>query len=164
VITCAVGGADVDDDTMITQMLYNTNSRHYDTLVTFPKLQITMNGRTKLSIEDVKKGYRIMHLSIKHNHTRDRGNECALFTRNDAVTPGRGYTKVLKGDCRTCGQKGHKSANCWEITANIDKRPPNWKRKNSPAVALLTTSNDKYHCGHFNKDIHTEDRCYKKKR
>jgi hypothetical protein len=59
-----------------------------------------------------------VNASIKQNHTRDRRNEAALFTRNGAVTTGRGYSKVIKGDCRICGQ-GHKSANCWEIPANI---------------------------------------------
>jgi hypothetical protein len=48
--------------------------------------------------------------------------------------------------------------------ANKDKRPPNWKTKNFPEVALLATSKDKYRCGCCHKDGHTEDRCYKKKR
>jgi hypothetical protein len=104
----------IDDDTMITQLLYNTNSKHYDTMVTFLKLEITMIGSTKMGLEDVKKVYRTVHVSIKQNHTRDRKNKAALFTRNGAVTPGRGYSKVFKVDCRTCGQKCHKSANGWE--------------------------------------------------
>jgi hypothetical protein len=102
----------IDDDTMITQILYNTNSKHYDTMVTFLKLEITMNGSTNVSLEDMKKAYRSVHASIKQNHTRDRRNEADLFTRNGAVTLGRGYPRVFKGDCRTCGQKGHKFANC----------------------------------------------------
>jgi hypothetical protein len=57
----------IDDDTMITQILYNTNSRHYKTMVTLLKLEITMNGSTKLSIEDVNKAYRTVHLSTKQN-------------------------------------------------------------------------------------------------
>jgi hypothetical protein len=55
----------IDDDTMITQILYNINLEHYDTLVTFLKLEITMNGSTKMSLEDVKKAYRTVHASIK---------------------------------------------------------------------------------------------------
>jgi hypothetical protein len=87
-----------------------------------------------------------VHASTKQNHTRDRRNKAALFTRNGTVTPKRGYSMVLKGDCNTCGQKGPKSANCWENPANKDKRPPNWKSKNTPEAAHMTTSNDKYHC------------------
>jgi hypothetical protein len=75
-------------------------------MVTFPKLEITMIGSTKMSLEDVKKAYRTVHASIKNNHTRDRRNEADLFARNGAVTPGRGYSKVFKGDCRTCRQTG----------------------------------------------------------
>jgi hypothetical protein len=82
---------------------------------------------------------RTVHASIKHTHTRDRRNEADLFTRNGAVAPGRGYSKVYKGDCRTCGQKGHNSAHCWEKPANKDKRPPSWKIKNTPEAAHMTT-------------------------
>jgi hypothetical protein len=52
---------------MITQILYNTNIRHYDTMVTFLRFECTINGSTKLSLEDVKKAYRTVHESIKQN-------------------------------------------------------------------------------------------------
>jgi hypothetical protein len=45
----------IDDDTMITQIFYNKNLKHYDTIVTFLKLEITMNGSIKMGLEDVKK-------------------------------------------------------------------------------------------------------------
>jgi hypothetical protein len=80
-----------------------------------------MNGSTKLSLEGVKKAYRTLYASMKKNHTRDKRNETTLFTRSGTVTPGRGYTKVFKGDYRTCLQIGHKSANCWEKLANRNK-------------------------------------------
>jgi hypothetical protein len=43
----------IDDDTMVTQILYNTNSKHYDTMLTFLKLEITMNGSTNMSLDNV---------------------------------------------------------------------------------------------------------------
>jgi hypothetical protein len=110
----------IDDDTMIKQILYNTNSRHYDTMVTFLKLEIKMNGSAKLSLEDVKKAHMTVHSSITHNHKRDKRNGTDLFTNNVAETPGKGYTKVFKVDCITWLQKGHKSANCWDKPANKD--------------------------------------------
>jgi hypothetical protein len=87
-------------------------------MVTLLNLEITTNGSTKLSLEELKNAYRTIHASNKQNHTRDNRNETALFTRAPAVTPGRGKTTVFKGDYRTCGQKGHKSANCWEFPAS----------------------------------------------
>jgi hypothetical protein len=66
---------------MMTLILYKIISRHYSTMVTFLKLEITMNGSTKLNLEDVKKAYRTVHLSVKQNHTRDRRNEADLFTK-----------------------------------------------------------------------------------
>jgi hypothetical protein len=105
-----IGSSENNYDTMITQILYNKKSRHYDKMVTFLILEITMNGTTKLSLEDVKMAYRTVHASLKQNHTRDRRNETSLFIRNGTITPRRGYTKVFEGDCGTCGQKGRKSA------------------------------------------------------
>jgi hypothetical protein len=61
-----------------------------------------MNGSTNIRIEDGKKAYRIVNASIKQNNIRDRRNKAALFTRNGSVTPGRGCSKVFKGDCREC--------------------------------------------------------------
>jgi hypothetical protein len=55
--------------------------------------------------------------SIKQIHTRDKRKKIALFTRNGAVTSGRGYTKVFKGDCGSREQK-HQSEKCGEKLAN----------------------------------------------
>jgi hypothetical protein len=77
-----------------------------------------------MTLDDVKKTYRTMHASVKQNYTRERKHEAALFTELDLEGPGRNFPKVFKGDCRTRGQKGHKSANCWERPSNKDKRPP----------------------------------------
>jgi hypothetical protein len=69
----------INDDTMITQILYNTNTRHYDAMVEFLKLEITMNVSTTLSLEDVKKAYRTIHASIKQNQTRDKRHETEMM-------------------------------------------------------------------------------------
>jgi hypothetical protein len=50
-----------------------------------------MNGSAKISLEDVKKAFITLYASINQTHTRDKRNETDLFTRNSAVTPGRGY-------------------------------------------------------------------------
>jgi hypothetical protein len=136
------------------------NKHYYDTMVTFQKLEITKDATT-VTLDDVKKAYRTVHASIHQNNTRDRKHEDALFTR---AGPGKHYPKFFIGDCRKCGQKGHKSANCREKPSNKDKRLPNWKIKNSREATHLTTSNNSYHCDYCNKDGHTEDRFYKKKR
>jgi hypothetical protein len=40
---------------------------------------------------------------------------------------GNGKAK-FKGTCNQCGKDGHKKANsCWDLEANKDKRPKNWK-------------------------------------
>jgi hypothetical protein len=48
-----------------------------------------------------------------------------------------------------------------EIPKNSYKHPATWKRK--PPEALHKTVNN-HHCGYCNKDGHSEERCFKKKR
>jgi hypothetical protein len=61
-------------------------------------------------------------LKQTNSNTRDRQQESALISREN---PGKTYTKIYKGDCRICGQKGPKSADCWEIPQNKGRRPAN---------------------------------------
>jgi hypothetical protein len=152
----------ITDDSMITQILYNTNSKHYDAMVTVLKLEMTRNA-SNLTLLDFKKAYRTVFASLKqlNSNTRDRRHELDL---NAQANPGRTYKKVFKWDCRTCGQKGHKSADCWEIPQNKDRRPANYKSKKSPEAAYAITVNSGLNCDYCHKRGHTEDRCFKKKR
>jgi hypothetical protein len=152
----------ISDDSTITQIFYNTNSKHYDAMVTVLKLEMTKTANN-LTLLDVKKAYKIVFASLKqkNSNTRDRQHESDL---NSRAKLGRTYKKVFKGDCRTCGQKGHKSADCWDNPQNKDKMPANWKSKNSPEVAHAITANSGLHCDYCHKTGHTEDRCFKRKR
>jgi Arginine methyltransferase-interacting protein, contains RING Zn-finger len=42
---------------------------------------------------------------------------------------GQGRNKFT-GKCNLCGKVGHKKADCWDLPANADKRPSNYKPKN----------------------------------
>jgi hypothetical protein len=108
------------------------------------KLEMTKND-SNLTLLDVKKVYRTVFASLKQtsSNTRDRQIESALYTR---VNPGRTYKKVFKGDCRTCGQKGHTYADCWNKPQNKDERPANWKSKNSQEAAHAITTNKGLQC------------------
>jgi hypothetical protein len=83
-----------------------------------------------------------------------------------SAVQGRGkirFKKVFKGDCRICGKKGHEAADCWESDENKNKRPSN--HKSTPA-GRTDKSDDKkkLHCTYCNKDGHTMNRCFRKKR
>jgi hypothetical protein len=131
-------------------------------MVTVLKLEMTKNA-SNLTLLDLKKAYRSVFASLKqtNSNTRDRQHESALYAR---ANPGSTYKKVFKGDCRTCGQNGHKSADCWENPQNKDERPANWKSKNTPEVAHAITANRGLHCDYCHKKGHTKDKCFKKKR
>jgi hypothetical protein len=57
----------ITDDSMFTQILYNTKSKLYDTLVTVIKLEMTKNA-SNLIVLDVKKAYRTVFASLKQQH------------------------------------------------------------------------------------------------
>ena len=42
--------------------------------------------------------------------------------------------KKFTGKCNHCSKVGHKAANCWELKANKNKRPMNWKKKEEKEV------------------------------
>jgi hypothetical protein len=95
--------------------------------------------------------------SQTNSNTRKRLQETALIAK---ATPGRAYKKVLKGDCRTCGQESHKYADCWGEIQNKEKIPANRKREGAQAV----TAKKCFNCGYCHKPGQTEDKCFKKKR
>jgi hypothetical protein len=103
-------------------------------------------------------------------------HHCQLLEDNSTTKPetaliakaGKPRTnKNIKGDCRHCGKKGHKSNDCWERSENRAKRPPNWKStksQSSETANITTNKRTTYHCTYCDKDGHTEDICYRKKR
>jgi hypothetical protein len=56
----------------------------------------------------------------------------------------------------------HKGADCWTKEENKDKRPSNYKKKES--ANIVKEGKSTYHCDYCKKDGHTEDRCFKKKK
>jgi hypothetical protein len=138
------------------------NSKHYNTTVTVLKLEVTKNT-SNLTLLDVKKACRTLFASLKqtNSNTRDRQQESVLIAR---AKTGRTYKKENKGDCRISGQNGHNSADCWEKPQNKERRPENWKHKNTPEAAHAVTATNNLHCDYCHMTGHTEDRCFKKKR
>jgi hypothetical protein len=66
-----------------------------------------------ISIEDLKRDMRQVN-NQNTNSTFSHGKNKELVL---SAVQGRGkprFKKVFKGDCRICGKKGHKAADCWE--------------------------------------------------
>jgi hypothetical protein len=137
---------------MITQILYNASSKHCSTMVTVLKLEMV---KGKLDLEEINQVFRKIYGKIKHaTGTRWEG---ALITRTGNI-----FKKKFKGDYRTCGKKGHKSAACWEKPANKGNPPAYWKSTNNTEAAHSKTNTTENYCDYCDKDGHTDDWCYKK--
>ena len=45
--------------------------------------------------------------------------------------------KKFTGKCNNCSTVGSIAANCWELKANEDKRPKNWRKKEEKEIGAL---------------------------
>ena len=141
----------IDDDRMISQIIYNITPTEYKTTVALIKRDL--NKRVPVTLTDVMDDIRQIFGSIKQSGKHN--GESAL-----AAKSGKPHKK-FKGDCRVCGKKGHKAGDCWDNDNNKDKRPPNYKKTGERATPARSSN---LHCTYCDKDGHTEDRCFKKQR
>ena len=146
----------IEDDKMKTQILFNTKPAMYSTIISI--LKRDMNKGTAVTLTDIKQEYRQVYSTSKL--TKTKGGEVALL-----ATHNKKFPKQFKGDCRNCGKKGHKSSDCWEKDANKSKRPSTWNNKKGKETSnMAKEGKNTYHCDYCQKDGHTEDRCFKKKK
>ena len=154
-----------DDEKVKSHILYNVKPRIYDTVIHVIKRDIDMGTTITLENlkEDLRRVYAQRHSEYKE---RDRGHreESVLYANTNPGKFGNGkfkFKKVFKGDCRICGKKGHKAADCWEQDKNKERRPVNYKLKNEAAY-LMTDQKKK--CTYCGKENHTVEQCFKKQR
>ena len=143
----------IDDDRMISQIIYNITPTEYKTTVALIKRDL--NKKVPLSLTDVMDDIRQIYGSIKQSGKHHPHGESAL-----AAKSGKNFKK-FKGDCRICGKKGHKAGDCWDNEKNKDKRPSHYKK---PSERATPAKSSNLHCSYCSKDGHTEDRCFKKQR
>ena len=73
------------------------------------------------------------------------------------------FKKQFKKECRICGKKGHKGADCWDLPKNAHKRPGN-KRSHKPEAANITGGYKGPPCDYCKMTNHSTDRCFKKQK
>jgi hypothetical protein len=121
-----------------------------------------LNHNVTIKLEDLKRDIRQIY-NQNTNSTFSHGKNKELVL---SAVQGRGkprFRKVFKGDCRICGKKGHKAADCWESDKNKDMRPSNYK-STSAGKSDKPDDKKKLHCTYCNKDGHTMHRRFRKKR
>jgi hypothetical protein len=113
-----------------------------------------LNKGTAVTLSDVKDDIRQIYGSMKH--MIQRKGETALM--------GKAFKKQFKGDCRICGKKGHKGADCWTLDKNKSKRPKGVLSRNDTA----NVSSNTYipysgpPCGYCKMANHPTEKCFKK--
>jgi hypothetical protein len=74
------------------------------------------------------------------------------------------FKKQFKGECRLCGAKGHKAADCWDNDKNKAKLPNNYKKRTPDTPSSQNLQKKKLKCDYCHKEGHTIECCYKKKK
>ena len=114
-----------DDEKVKSHILYNIKPRMYETVLHVIKRDIDMG--TTITLENLKEDLRRVYAQRYVDYKERIHAESVLYT-NANFNKGKNFKfkKPFKGDCRICGKKGHKAADCWEQEKNRDKRPANY--------------------------------------
>ena len=151
----------IEAEKLVAHIVFNCHPRIYQTTLSIIKRE--MNHNKTLSLDEIKKDLRSVYSQYMSGDHKDNRRETVLAGVGGKKT----FPKKLKKDCRTCGIKGHKSADCFHNPKNAHKKPPNWKPKETALVANTSKSEDKgtkLKCTYCGKDNHTVDRCFAKER
>ena len=151
-----------DDEKVKSHILYNVKPRIYETVIHVVKRDIDMG--TTITLENLKEDLRRVYAQ-RYSDYKERGHAESVLYANANGNPKFGgkfkFKKVFKGDCRICGKKGHKAADCWEQEKNKERRPVNYKLKNEAAYMI---TDQKKKCTYCGKENHTVEQCFKKQR
>ena len=152
----------IDDEKMISQIIYNIHPLQYRTTIALIKRDI--NKGVKITLQDVEDDLRQIYGSIR-TPNQPKKEESVLVGKP-------GFKKQFKGICRICGGR-HKAADCWELDKNKANRSPkfkptmfrNKKEFKSPQgeTANIGAPYSGPPCSYCKMSNHPVERCFKKR-
>ena len=145
-----------DDETVKAHILYNVKPRIYETVMHVIKRDIDMG--TVITLENLKEDLRRV-FTQRHGEYKKEGHAESVLYANENFK--KKFKKVFKGDCRNCGKKGHKAAECWQLEKNKNLRPAQFKPKSESAYNVV---DQKRHCDYCGKDNHNVEQCFKRQK
>jgi hypothetical protein len=116
-----------------------------------------LDNKLPITLINLKKDIRQIYAQQNSHFETRKNKELSLMSVPQGRKQHR-FKKQFKGDCRICGKKGHKSADCWESNKNLNKRPKIFKPSTKDSTKPKMT------CTYCGKDGHTMNVCFKKKR
>lgn len=154
---------DITELDLINHIIYNLKAPIYETTLLIIKRE-HQKAKTKTKVEDLKDEIRQVYTTYKTtSKTKGNSSEVSMVAAAKAPsTPKKSGTK-FKGDCRLCGIKGHKAADCYSNEKNKDKRP-SWYKVESANVASTGNTRPKLSCTYCGKENHSVERCFKKEK
>jgi hypothetical protein len=153
----------ISDSEILQHIVYNLKVRQYQNTLQMIKRDLSNTNVNAIlpTLEEVKRDIRqIWNQYQTGDHDKRDRRETALVMQMGKPNK---FPKKFKGDCRICGKKGHKAADCWDTEKNKVNRPAKYN------MTKLQTSNNygertnMMKCSYCGKDNHTVERCFKKK-
>ena len=161
---------------IIHHILYNVKCGMYNSILTGLRRDETIRAREELAataaapydankhiiaLAELKREFREHYALMSQNYPNHRkvGDRDALLLSGGN---GKKYKKPYKQDCRVCGVKGHKGADCWNNPQNAHKRKVTFKKE--VAVVMSDKTQNPKKCNFCKKDGHLESECWKKNR
>ena len=122
---------DITELDMVNHIIHNLKAPIYEATLLIIKREHQKSKSTTKStnLEDLKDEIRQVFTSYKTTSKTKQNNSSEVSMVAEAKapsTPKKSGTK-FKGDCRLCGMKGHKAADCYSNEKNKDKRPQWYK-------------------------------------
>ena len=147
-----------DDEKVRSHILYNVKPKIYETVIHVIKRDIDMG--TVITLENLKEDLRRVYTQQQtKEYKRESHGESVLYAANEKYK--KKFKKVFKGDCRNCGKKGHKAADCWQMEKNKHMRPDKFKPRSESAYNVV---DQKRHCNYCGKDNHNIEQCFKRQK
>ena len=155
---------DITESDMVNHIIYNLKSPIYETTLLIIKRehQRTKSTTKQTNLEDLKDEIRQVFTTYKTTSKKKQSGSAEVSMVAAVKTPKKAVAK-FKGDCRLCGIKGHKAADCYSNEKNEDKRS-SWYKVESANITSTGNTRPKLNCTYCGKDNHTEDRCFKKEK
>ena len=160
----------ISDAELVNHIIYNLKAKIYETNILIIKRE-HLKSSSKTKLEDLKDEIRLIFSSYKTTSRSQQSNssEVSMVAATQSTTKNsKSFPKKFKGDCRLCGTKGHKAADCWDNEKNKDKRPSWYKNKNTESANVSAGQSGEnkghYHCTYCGKNNHNVDRCFKKQK
>jgi hypothetical protein len=154
---------DISESDTFNHIIYNLKPKIYEINLAMIKREMNDPSFYAPNLNNLKRDIRQIYTNSKSTTvTTNKSGEMILAAIQTKGKPK--FKREFKGECRICGDKGLKAADCWDNDKNKSKRPNNYKKKTPDNPSSHHPQKKKLKCDYCHKEGHTIEHCYRKKK